>query len=76
MAPSSSDDCISFSMKSLILMGAVTFLALVQSRFTCVDLNCLPRAITLKLLFFLFSCQFFETAVALCVRRLYGFYAL
>ena len=58
MALSSSDDCTSFSVKSYRLMGAVTFLALVQSQLTCVDLTCLTRAMMLKIYIFLsfFSC--------------------
>ena len=76
MAPSSSDDCTSFSIKYSRLMGAFTFHALVQSQLTCVDLTCSPHAMTLKIYFFFFLVDFFETAVAVCVRRLYGFCAL
>ena len=74
MAPSSSYDCTSFSIKSSILMGEVTLLALVQSQLTRVDLTRSSRAMTLKICFFLVN--LFKTAVAVCVRRLYGFCAL
>ena len=73
MAPSSSYDCTSFSINSSILMG-VTLLALVQSQLTRVDLTRSSRAMTLKICFFLVN--LFKTAVAVCVRRLYGFCAL
>ena len=54
MAIYSSDDCTSFSIQSSRLMGAVTFIALVQSQLTLVDLTCSPRSMRLKMFFFLF----------------------
>ena len=76
MAPSSSDDSTSFSIKSSRLMGAVTFISLVQSRFTRVELTCSPRAMTPKIFFFSFPVNFFKTAISVWVRRFYGFCAL
>ena len=55
MAPSSSDNCTSFSINYSRLIGAVTFFSLVQSLLTCVDLTCSPRAMTLKISFFSLS---------------------
>ena len=75
MAPPSSNDCTSFSIKSSRLMGAVTFLALVQSLLPRVELTCSPHAMTLKI-FFPFLVDLFDTAVAVCLRRLYGFCTL
>ena len=56
MSPYSSEYGTYFTIKSLILIGEFTFLALVQSRLTCVDLSFSPRAMTLKTFFS--SCQF------------------
>ena len=61
MATSSSDDCIYFYIKSLRLMGSVTFLDLVQSQSTCVELTCSPCAMNLN---------FFGFFLSICSRRL------
>ena len=91
MAPSSRDDCTYFSIKSSRLMGAVMpFIALVQSRLTCVDFPYSPRAMTLIIeriqerrkiletlyIFYIFLVDLLKTPVSVCVRRLYGFFAL
>ena len=73
ISPSSSDDGTSFTIKSSKLIGAVTFLALFQSRLTRVDLSFSPHAMTLKIFFLV---DLFDTAVSFWVRSLYGFCAM
>ena len=71
LSPSSGDDGSSFTIKSLRIIGTFTFLAFFQSRLTRVDLSFFLHAM---IKFFLVD--FFETAVAVWVRSLYGFCAL
>ena len=65
MTPPYSEYCTSLSVKSSRLIGAVTFLALVQSRLTCVNLTCSPRSMMLKyfLLFFLICSRWLQHSV-------------
>ena len=72
MSPSSSDDGNYFTIKYLRLIGEFTFLDLVQSQLTRMDLSFLLRAMTLNF----FLVDLFETAVAVWVRRLYGVWAM
>ena len=65
MSPSSSDDCSFFTIKSLRIFGAFTFLDFVQSRLTRVGLYFLLRSMMLKI--YLFICG--KTYVAVYVRN-------
>ena len=84
MALSSGDYCTSFSIKSSRLLDEVTFLALIQSRLTCLDLTCLPCVITLTIFFFFFLflvnlfnvCSSLHTQVVLILRPVCGFLQL
>ena len=71
MSPSSSDNGSSFTMKSSRLIGAFNFLVFFKPRLTRVDLSFLLCSMTL-IIFFL--ADFFETAVAVWVHVLYGFF--
>ena len=65
MSRSSSDDGSFFTNKSLIIIGAFTFLSFFQSRLTRVDFYFSLRVMMLKILFV----DFFETSVAVWLRN-------
>ena len=65
VSTSYSDDGSSFTIKSLRLIGAFTFLDFVQSRLTRVELPFLLRAMMLKIFLLISS----KTSVAVGVRN-------